>query len=40
LQEILGHSDKSMTNKYIQMPETDVKGQHNAYLPINGISGK
>jgi integrase/recombinase XerD len=34
LQKILGHSDMSMTHKYIQMTDTDVRKQHNAFSPI------
>ncbi|MDP4085113.1 MAG: tyrosine-type recombinase/integrase [Bacillota bacterium] len=40
LQKILGHSDMSMTRRYIQMTDTDVKRQHNSFSPINNIFGK
>lgn len=40
LQKILGHSDMSMTRKYIQITDTDVRKQHNAFSPINSIFGK
>jgi integrase/recombinase XerD len=40
LQKILGHSDMSMVRKYIQMTDTDVRRQHNAFSPINSIFGK
>jgi integrase/recombinase XerD len=40
LQKILGHTDMSMVRKYIQMTDTDVKRQHNAFSPINSIFGK
>ncbi|MFJ7729275.1 tyrosine-type recombinase/integrase [Neobacillus sp. NPDC097160] len=40
LQKILGHSDMSMTRKYIQMTDTDVRRQQNAFSPINSIFGK
>jgi integrase/recombinase XerD len=40
LQKILGHSDMSMTRKYIQMSNIDVRRQHNAFSPINSIFGK
>lgn len=40
LQKILGHSDMSMTRKYIQMTDTDVRRQHNSFSPINSIFGK
>ncbi|WP_413299720.1 tyrosine-type recombinase/integrase [Bacillus sp. 1P10SD] len=40
LQKILGHSDISMTRKYIQMTNTDVRRQHNSFSPINSIFGK
>jgi integrase/recombinase XerD len=37
LQKILGHSDMSMVRKYIQMTESDVKRQHNAFSPLNRL---
>ena len=37
LQKILGHSDMSMTRKYIQMTDMDVKAQHNMFSPLNRI---
>jgi integrase/recombinase XerD len=40
LQKILGHTDMSMVRKYIQMTDTDVRRQHNAFSPINSIFGK
>ncbi|NMD69616.1 tyrosine-type recombinase/integrase [Bacillus sp. DNRA2] len=40
LQKILGHSHMNMVRKYIQMTDTDVRKQHNAFSPINSIFGK
>ncbi|KON88876.1 integrase [Sporosarcina globispora] len=40
LQKILGHSHMNMVRKYIQMTDTDVRRQHNAFSPINSIFGK
>lgn len=40
LQKILGHSDMSMVRKYIQMTDSDVKRQHNAFSPLNRVFGK
>jgi integrase/recombinase XerD len=37
LQKILGHSDMSMVRKYIQMTESDIKRQHNAFSPLNRL---
>ncbi|MCQ6276299.1 tyrosine-type recombinase/integrase [Bacillus sp. V3B] len=37
LQKILGHSDMSMTRKYIQMTDIDVKAQHDMFSPLNSI---
>jgi integrase/recombinase XerD len=38
LQKILGHTDRSMVRKYIQMNNTDVKKQHNEFSPISTIT--
>jgi integrase/recombinase XerD len=38
LQKILGHTDMSMVRKYIQMTDTDVKRQHNKYIPLNYLN--
>jgi integrase/recombinase XerD len=37
LQKILGHSDMSMTRKYIQMSNVDVRKQHNVFSPLKNI---
>ncbi|MEH7116954.1 tyrosine-type recombinase/integrase [Neobacillus vireti] len=37
LQKILGHSDMSMTRKYIQMTNMDVKRQHNSFSPLKNV---
>jgi integrase/recombinase XerD len=37
LQKILGHSDMSMTRKYIQMTNMDVKRQHNTFSPLKNV---
>jgi integrase/recombinase XerD len=37
LQKILGHSDMSMTRKYIQMANMDVKRQHNSFSPLKNV---
>ncbi|MGG3561680.1 tyrosine-type recombinase/integrase [Neobacillus rhizosphaerae] len=37
LQKILGHSDMSMTRKYIQMTNIDVRKQHNIYSPLKNL---
>ncbi|MBV7505651.1 tyrosine-type recombinase/integrase [Bacillus sp. sid0103] len=35
LQRILGHSHMNMVRRYIQMTNTDVQVQHNAFSPVN-----
>lgn len=40
LQKILGHSHMNMVRKYIQMTDTDVRRQHNAFSPINSLFSK
>ncbi|MDD9312593.1 tyrosine-type recombinase/integrase [Cytobacillus firmus] len=40
LQKILGHSHMNMVRKYIQMTDTDVRRQHNAFSPLNAVFGK
>jgi integrase/recombinase XerD len=37
LQKILGHSDLSMTRRYVQMANANVKDKHEAFSPINTI---
>jgi site-specific recombinase XerD len=37
LQKKLGHSDLSMTRKYIQITNMDVKRQHNTFSPLKNI---
>ncbi|MEH7504924.1 tyrosine-type recombinase/integrase [Neobacillus drentensis] len=37
LQRILGHSDMSMTRKYIQMTNLDIKRQHNVFSPLKNV---
>ncbi|MGF6950974.1 integrase/recombinase XerD [Neobacillus sp. B4I6] len=37
LQKTLGHTDMSMTRKYIQMSNMDVQGQHKKFSPINNL---
>jgi integrase/recombinase XerD len=37
LQKILGHSDMSMTRKYIQMTNLDIKHQHNVFSPLKNV---
>ncbi|WP_100404238.1 tyrosine-type recombinase/integrase [Bacillus solitudinis] len=37
LQKTLGHSDMSMTRKYIQMSDMDIQGQHKKFSPINNL---
>jgi integrase/recombinase XerD len=39
LQKILGHSHMNMVRKYIQMTDTDVRRQHNAFSPLNSVFG-
>ncbi|WP_108669293.1 tyrosine-type recombinase/integrase [Peribacillus acanthi] len=40
LQKILGHKDISMTRRYVQMTQTNVKDQHELYSPLNAIFNK
>jgi integrase/recombinase XerD len=40
LQKILGHSHMNMVRKYIQMTDTDVRRQHNAFSPLNSVFEK
>ncbi|PLT32553.1 integrase [Bacillus sp. V5-8f] len=40
LQKILGHKDMTMTRRYVQMSNSDVKSQHEAFSPINSIFNK
>lgn len=37
LQKILGHSDMSMTRKYVNMTNLDVKRQHNSFSPLKNV---
>lgn len=37
LQKILGHSDISMTKRYVNMTNTDLKRQHNQFSPLRNI---
>jgi integrase/recombinase XerD len=37
LQKILGHTDMSMTRRYIQMTNIDVRKQHNVFSPLRNI---
>jgi integrase/recombinase XerD len=37
LQKILGHTDMSMTRRYIQMSNIDVRRQHNVFSPLKNI---
>jgi integrase len=40
LQRIMGHSDLSMTRRYIALTEGDIQGQHETASPINGFLRK
>jgi integrase len=40
LQRIMGHSDLSMTRRYIALTEGDIQGQHEAASPVNGFMKK
>jgi integrase/recombinase XerD len=40
LQKILGHKDMTMTRRYVQMTEANVKDQHEAFSPLNAIFKK
>jgi integrase/recombinase XerD len=40
LQKILGHNDLSMTRRYIQMANTNVKDKHEQFSPLNSIFKK
>jgi site-specific recombinase XerD len=40
LQRIMGHSDLSMTRRYIALTEEDIQGQHEAASPINEFMRK
>jgi integrase/recombinase XerD len=40
LQKILGHNDLSMTRRYIQMANTNVKDKHEQFSPLNAIFKK
>lgn len=37
LQKILGHTDMSMTRKYVNMTDLDMKRQHNAFSPLKNV---
>jgi integrase/recombinase XerD len=37
LQSILGHSDMTMTKRYVQMTNMDLKRQHNLFSPLKGV---
>ncbi|MBI0576759.1 tyrosine-type recombinase/integrase [Neobacillus cucumis] len=37
LQKILGHTDMSMTRKYVNMTNLDVKRQHNSFSPLRHV---
>jgi integrase/recombinase XerD len=37
LQKILGHTDMSMTRKYVNMTNLDVKRQHNSFSPLRNV---
>lgn len=37
LQKILGHTDMSMTRKYVNMTNADVKIQHNFFSPLKNV---
>lgn len=37
LQKILGHTDMSMTRKYVNMTCMDVKRQHNSFSPLKNV---
>jgi integrase/recombinase XerD len=37
LQKILGHSDMSMTRRYVQMSNVDVRKKHNSFSPLKNI---
>ena len=40
LQRIMGHSDLSMTRRYIALTEGDIQGQHEAASPVNDFMKK
>jgi site-specific recombinase XerD len=40
LQRIMGHSDLSMTRRYIALTESDIQGQHEVASPVNGFLKK
>lgn len=40
LQKILGHKDMTMTRRYIQMANANVKDQHEQFSPINSLFKK
>ncbi|MEH7116878.1 tyrosine-type recombinase/integrase [Neobacillus vireti] len=37
LQKILGHTDMSMTRRYVQMSNVDVRKKHNSFSPLKNI---
>jgi integrase/recombinase XerD len=37
LQKILGHTDMSMTRKYVNMTNMDIKRQHNSFSPLKNV---
>ncbi|TDK54684.1 hypothetical protein E2K98_29125 [Bacillus salipaludis] len=37
LQKILGHTDMSLTRKYVNMTNMDVKRQHNSFSPLRNV---
>jgi integrase len=40
LQRIMGHSDLSMTRRYIALTEGDIQGQHELASPVNAFMKK
>lgn len=40
LQKILGHKDMTMTRRYVQMTNANVKSQHEQFSPLNSIFKK
>ena len=40
LQELLGHTDLKMTNKYVKLAQADIENQHRQFSPVERLKRK
>ncbi|MEQ1821730.1 MAG: tyrosine-type recombinase/integrase [Fimbriimonadaceae bacterium] len=40
LREMLGHTDLSMTNRYVSLAQADVQNQHRQFSPVERLRGR